>query len=324
MQTLASDGGHHALHACFCRRQRIARRNGCAGANAGSQSRAKHRRDLRQLSRDERRESRRYCEPRGPRQGRHCAQDAGVQKRRAAGHDHAPTRQGVHGYADRACRRRVRRAEGRQVNRGLQCPAMDVNRRQFLKSATGAAALALPGCASMGAGSSGKVVVVGAGYGGATAAKYLRMWSNGSLDVTLVEPSPEFISCPMSNLVLGGSQDLAFLTTSYSNLAARHGVKIVRDTAYAVDADKRVLKLSGVNELAYDRLILSPGVDFIWSQVPGLDNSQAQAQILHAWKAGPQTVALRRQLEAMPDGGVFALSIPLAPYRCPPGPYERA
>lgn len=206
---------------------------------------------------------------------------------------------------------------------------VDANRRQILKSAAaaglhGAAALAFPGCASIGSGSSGKVVVVGAGYGGATVAKYVRMWSNGRLDVTVVEPNPEFISCPMSNLLLGGSHDLAFLTTSYSNLSARHGVTIVREAATSVDADKRVLKLSGANELAYDRLILSPGVDFIWNQVPGLDNPQAQAQILHAWKAGPQTVALRRQLEAMPDGGVFAISIPLAPYRCPPGPYERA
>jgi sulfide dehydrogenase [flavocytochrome c] flavoprotein subunit len=207
---------------------------------------------------------------------------------------------------------------------------MQASRRRFLQSTllagfNGAAAIALSGCASMGgAGSNGKVVVVGAGYGGATAAKYIRMWSNGTIDVTVVEPNPEFISCAMSNLVLGGSQDLAFLTTSYANLTARHGVKIIRDTATAVDVDKRVLKLTGANELAYDRLILSPGVDFIWSQVPALDNAPAQARILHAWKAGPQTVALRRQLEAMPDGGVFALSIPVAPYRCPPGPYERA
>ena len=203
---------------------------------------------------------------------------------------------------------------------------LEPNRRRFLKSAaaglSGAAALALPGCASMTAGSTGKVVVVGAGFGGATAAKYIRMWSNGAIDVTLIEANPEFISCPMSNLVLGGSQDLAFLTTGYSNLAARHGVKIVRDTATAVDPDKRILKLTGANELAYDRLILSPGVDFIWNQVPGLDN--AQAQIVHAWKAGAQTVTLRRQLEAMPDGGVFAITVPVAPYRCPPGPYERA
>ena len=197
-------------------------------------------------------------------------------------------------------------------------------RREFLASAAGAALVALPGCASTPRGSSGRVVVVGAGYGGATAAKYLRLWSNGAIDVTIVEPSPEFISCPMSNLVLGGSKDLAYVTVSYDNLVKRHGVKIVRDTVTAVDADKRVLKLTGDKELAYDRLILSPGVDFIWKDIPGLDNADAQARILHAWKAGAQTVALRRQLEAMPDGGVFAVSIPVAPYRCPPGPYERA
>jgi len=150
------------------------------------------------------------------------------------------------------------------------------------------------------------------------------MWSNNTIDVTLVEPNPEFISCPMSNLVLGGSKDLAYLTVSYDNLVKRHGVKLVRDTATAVDPEKRVLKLTGDRELRYDRLILSPGVDFIWNEIPALNNADAQARILHAWKAGPQTVALRRQLEAMPDGGVFVISIPVAPYRCPPGPYERA
>ena len=202
---------------------------------------------------------------------------------------------------------------------------MFIQRRDFLKTAAaGTAALALPGCATMAGGSSGKVVVVGGGYGGATAAKYLRMWSNGSVDVTLVEPDPEFISCPMSNLVLGGSRDLAFLTTPYSNLTARHGVKVVRDTATAVDTDRRVVKLANGSELPYDRLILSPGIDFMWDKVPGLNNADAQGRIMHAWKAGPQTVALRRQLEAMPDGGVYVLSIPVAPYRCPPGPYERA
>ena len=202
---------------------------------------------------------------------------------------------------------------------------MSMQRRDFLRiAAAGSAALALPGCATMGGGSSGKVVVVGGGYGGATAAKYVRMWSEGRIDVTLVEPNPEFISCPMSNLVLGGSRDLAFLTTSYANLTARHGVKIVRDTATAVDTDKRVVRLANGSELAYDRLILAPGIDFMWDKVPALNNADAQNRILHAWKAGPQTVALRRQLEAMPDGGVYVLSIPVAPYRCPPGPYERA
>jgi NADPH-dependent 2,4-dienoyl-CoA reductase/sulfur reductase-like enzyme len=202
---------------------------------------------------------------------------------------------------------------------------MSMQRRDFLRTAVaGTAALALPGCATMAGGSSGKVVVVGGGYGGATAAKYIRMWSSGGIDVTLVEPNPEFISCPMSNLVIGGSKDLAFLTTSYANLAARHGVRLVRDTATAVDTDKRVVRLANGSELPYDRLILSPGVDFMWDKVPGLNNADAQNRVLHAWKAGPQTVALRRQLEAMPDGGVYVLSIPVAPYRCPPGPYERA
>ncbi|MEO8676749.1 MAG: NAD(P)/FAD-dependent oxidoreductase [Casimicrobiaceae bacterium] len=211
------------------------------------------------------------------------------------------------------------------MSRPLRRPAKRAQRREFLKAGFGAvAALALPGGASMGGSSAGKVVVVGAGFGGATAAKYIRMWSNATVDVTLVEPNPEFISCPMSNLVLGGSKDLAYLTSSYSNLTTRHGVKLVRDTATSVDAEKRVVKLASGNELAYDRLILSPGVDFMWDKVGGLDNADAQSRILHAWKAGPQTVALRRQLEAMPDGGVFAISIPVAPYRCPPGPYERA
>jgi sulfide dehydrogenase [flavocytochrome c] flavoprotein subunit len=166
--------------------------------------------------------------------------------------------------------------------------------------------------------------VVGAGYGGATAAKYIRMWSGGAIDVTVVEPNPEFISCPLSNLVLGGSKQIADVTVSYGNLVKRHGVKLVRDTATAVDAERQVVRLAAAGPLPYDRLILSPGIDFMWDRVPGLDNAAAQAKVLHSWKAGAQTVALRRQLEAMPDGGVFAISIPVAPYRCPPGPYERA
>ena len=202
---------------------------------------------------------------------------------------------------------------------------MRIQRREFLK-ALGAVSTtaAVPGCATMGASAQRKVVVVGAGYGGATAAKYIRMWSNGTIDVTVIEPNAEFISCPLSNLVLGGSKQIADVTVSYDNLVKRHGVKMVRDTAVGVDADKRVVKLGGGSELPYDRLILSPAIDFMWDKVPGLNDADAQAKILHSWKAGPQTVALRKQLEAMPDGGVFAISIPVAPYRCPPGPYERA
>lgn len=169
-----------------------------------------------------------------------------------------------------------------------------------------------------------RVVVVGGGYGGATAAKYLRMWSSGTLDVSLVESGPAFVSCPLSNLVLAGSKAIDDITVRYDNLASRHGVRIVRDTASAVDPDRREVRLASGTAIGYDRLIVSPGVDFLWSQVPSLDSDDAREKIPHAWKAGPQTLVLRRQLEAMRDGGVFAISIPVAPFRCPPGPYERA
>jgi sulfide dehydrogenase [flavocytochrome c] flavoprotein subunit len=168
------------------------------------------------------------------------------------------------------------------------------------------------------------VVVVGGGYGGATVAKYLRMWSNGGIEVTLVEPNAEFVSCPISNLVLGGSKMIADVTVSYANLEQRWGVKIVRDSTVAVDAEKRSVRLASGQTLPYDRLILSPGIEFLYDQLPSLQTPDGMTRVLHSWKAGAQTVALRRQLEAMKDGGVYALTIPLAPYRCPPGPYERA
>ena len=202
---------------------------------------------------------------------------------------------------------------------------MNLRRRKFLQAigAAGIAPLALGGCASnAGSGSAPKVVVVGGGYGGATAARYLHLWGGGKVDVTLVEPNAAFVSCPLSNLVLGGSRQIADVTVSYANLARQ--VTLVRDSAIAIDADKRIVRLRGGGELAYDRLILSPGVDLLYNLVAGLETAAAQERVLHAWKAGPQTVALRRQLESMPDGGVFAISIPVAPFRCPPGPYERA
>jgi sulfide dehydrogenase [flavocytochrome c] flavoprotein subunit len=202
-----------------------------------------------------------------------------------------------------------------------------MKRRQFVQSSGALAALGgaalVAGCATPG-GSGPKVVVIGGGYGGATAAKYLRMWSDHSLDVTLVEPSASFISCPISNLVLGGSKTMADITTPYDNLSRRHGVKMVRDMVTAIDVEKRIVRLAGGGELPYDRVIVSPGVDFMWETLPGMAKPGAQDKVLHSWKAGAQTVALRRQLEAMPDGGVYVLSIPMAPYRCPPGPYERA
>jgi len=188
-----------------------------------------------------------------------------------------------------------------------------------------AAALAagLPAGARAQSSARAKVVVVGAGYGGTTAARYLRAWSGNAIDVTLVEPDASFVSCPLSNLVIGGARTMADITLPYDSLAARHGVRLVRDRAAAIDAQRRQVRLAGGAVLPYDRLVLSPGVDFLSSELPGLAQAGGE-HILHAWKAGPQTAALRAQLEAMRDGGTFIISIPLAPYRCPPGPYERA
>jgi NADPH-dependent 2,4-dienoyl-CoA reductase/sulfur reductase-like enzyme len=150
------------------------------------------------------------------------------------------------------------------------------------------------------------------------------MWSEGAIDVTLVEPNPVFISCPLSNTVLGGVRPLSDLTMGYDALASKHGVRILKDSVQAIDAEKRTARLAGGGSESYDRIIVSPGVDFMWADLPGMQKAGAQDQVLHAWKDGPQTLALRAQLEAMLDGGVFVMSIPLAPFRCPPGPYERA
>jgi sulfide dehydrogenase [flavocytochrome c] flavoprotein subunit len=203
-----------------------------------------------------------------------------------------------------------------------------MQRRQFVQTlGAGSAAVAglglMSGCATS-AGRGAKVVVVGGGYGGATAAKYVRLFSDHNIEVTLVEPNAAFVSCPISNLVLGGHKTMADITTPYDNLGKRHGVKVVRDMVASIDPNKRTVKLASGGELPYDRLILSPGVDFMWDTLPGMARPGAADKVLHAWKAGPQTLALRQQLEALPDGGVYAMSIPLAPYRCPPGPYERA
>ncbi len=201
---------------------------------------------------------------------------------------------------------------------------MLMKRRDFLKVGAAAGAMAsLYGCAGGGK-ASGHVVVVGGGYGGATVAKYLRMWSEGSVQVTLIERNPTFISCPISNLVIGGTKTMEDITVSYDGLKNKWGVRIIQDDVVAVDAAKRSISLAKGGAMTYDRLVLSPGVDFMWDQIPGLNNADAQAKVLHAWKAGPQTVALRKQLEGMKDGGTYAIAIPKAPYRCPPGPYERA
>ncbi len=200
---------------------------------------------------------------------------------------------------------------------------IDASRRRWLGAAGGLAMLGLAACATPSSGPSiGRVVVVGGGFGGSTAARYLKLWG-GNVDVTLVEPEAAFISCPLSNLVLGGHRQMSDITRGYDGLA-RLGVRVLRDRVSHIDAAGRKLRLASGGELAYDRLIVSPGIDFMPGAVGGLDTAAAQQRVLHAWKAGPQTVALRRQLEALPDGSVVAISIPKVPYRCPPGPYERA
>jgi len=194
-----------------------------------------------------------------------------------------------------------------------------MRRRDFIRFAGAAAALSAAGCAGTGAGKA-RVVVIGGGYGGATAAKYIRMWDPG-IDVVMVERANIFTSCPISNLVLGGNRSMEDIRHSYDGLR-KYGVRVVNDEATAVDAAKKVVRLERGGDLAYDRLIVSPGVDFNFNEIEGYQASQAR--ILHAWKAGAQTIGLRRQLEDMKDGGIYVLAIPLAPYRCPPGPYERA
>ena len=200
-----------------------------------------------------------------------------------------------------------------------------MDRRHFLGQCLASAGL-LAGCASTTPIniSKAQVVVVGGGYGGATAAKYIRMFSNNTAQVTLIEPNTDFISCPMSNLVIGGSRTMAEITSPYDNLAKRHGVKLIKDMVESVDQKQKTVKLASGTTIKYDKLVLSPGVHLMMDQIKGLTEANQAGVTLQAWKAGPETIALHKQLAAMRDGGVYAISIPEAPFRCPPGPYERA
>jgi NADPH-dependent 2,4-dienoyl-CoA reductase/sulfur reductase-like enzyme len=169
-----------------------------------------------------------------------------------------------------------------------------------------------------------EIIVVGGGYGGATAAKYLRLFSNYTAKVTLIEPNAEFVSCPMSNLVVGGSRQISEITSAYTNLSKRHGVKLVKGSVASIDGEKKTLKLASGVTMKFDKLVLSPGISMMMDSIEGLSAANQSGATIQAWKAGPDTVALHNQLASMQDGGVFAISIPEAPYRCPPGPYERA
>lgn len=199
-----------------------------------------------------------------------------------------------------------------------------MQRRSVLQSAAALGLLGLSGCASTSIPAKARVVVIGGGYGGATAAKYVRLLSDHKIQVVLIEPNDAFVSCPMSNLVLGGSRQIADVTTPYEGLVRNHGVILAKGLATSVDPRAKVVTLSGGQTIAYDKLVVSPGVDLQFNTIEGTQAAQASGQVLQAWKAGPETVALRHQLEAMPDGGVYAITIPEQPFRCPPGPYERA
>ncbi|MFW5431742.1 MAG: FCSD flavin-binding domain-containing protein [Methylophilaceae bacterium] len=199
------------------------------------------------------------------------------------------------------------------------------NRRAFIKAVGLSATSCLLSNNALARGKKpplGHVVVIGGGYAGTTAAKYIRMWSNNAIAVTVIEQSSQFVSCPLSNLVLGGSKSINELTFGYDAVQKNHDINWVQDTVTGINTDTKKVNMKR-GEISYDRLIVAPGVDFTYETLPNLQSEAAQEQVPHAWKAGWQTVNLRKQLEAMPDGGVFVMSVPKVPFRCPPGPYER-
>ena len=197
---------------------------------------------------------------------------------------------------------------------------MTLNRRAFI--GTGAAAAAMLSAPMLGAQGKPRVVVIGGGAGGATAARYLAKDSDGAIDVTLVEPTRAYYTCFFSNLYIGGFRDLSSIGHSYGTLASDYGVNVVHDWAVGIDREAKTVTLAGGAVLPYDRLILSPGIDFVKDAVPGWSVA-AQNKMPHAYKAGTQTELLKAQIEAMPEGGLYAMVAPPNPYRCPPGPYER-
>jgi sulfide dehydrogenase [flavocytochrome c] flavoprotein subunit len=199
----------------------------------------------------------------------------------------------------------------------------NIDRRNFLKSlsaATGASILTVPTASA--ATIKARVVVVGGGFGGATVAKYLRLLDPG-IAVTLIERGKLYTACPLSNEVVSGARDIKTLQTGYARLAGR-GINVVHDEVTGIDPINKTVATASGASFGYDSLVVSPGVDFDFAAIPGLSQEAAESTLPHAWKAGPQTLLLKKQLEAMPDGGRFIIAVPKAPFRCPPGPYERA
>ena len=198
---------------------------------------------------------------------------------------------------------------------------MKLDRRTFIgTSAAAAASLSAPIAQASGDGKP-KVVVIGGGAGGATAARYIANGSKGAIDVTLVEPTRTYYTCFFSNLYIGGFRELSSIGHTYGSIA-KEGVNVVHDWAVGIDRDAKTVSLAGGATLNYDRLVLSPGIDFVDGAVPGWDVTK-QNKMPHAYKAGSQTELLKAQIESMPQGGTYAMVAPPNPFRCPPGPYER-
>jgi len=197
----------------------------------------------------------------------------------------------------------------------------NIDRRSFIKIAGSAAAISAMGFPQLSLGATKKVVVVGGGIGGSTVAKYIRR-ADPTIEVTLIEPNKNYFTCFMSNEVLGGERTMESIKFDYSG-PAKHGIKVVHDTVTGIDTAARKVTTAGGSTFNYDRCVVSPGVDFKWDAIEGYDEKLSET-IPHAWKAGPQTVTLRKQLVDMKDGGTVIIAPPPNPFRCPPGPYERA
>jgi sulfide dehydrogenase [flavocytochrome c] flavoprotein subunit len=202
---------------------------------------------------------------------------------------------------------------------------MHMNRRDLLKAlgAGGALSLISPLALAKTRNKTAHVVIIGGGIGGATAAKYLRL-AAPDIRITLVEPVKRFITCLRSTDVVVGHMDLDDITFTYDALRAKYKVNVIHDRAIGFDPDRKTVQLDAGGQLGYDKLIVSPGIDFIFGDVEGYTREAAETTMPHAWKAGPQTLLLKKQLEAMPQGGTFLMVAPPNPFRCPPGPYERA
>lgn len=199
---------------------------------------------------------------------------------------------------------------------------MELSRRRFMYGGGAAIGISAFGATVALGQAKPKVVVVGGGPGGATAAKYIARDSKGAIEVTLVEPAKQFVTCFHSNLYLGGYRTLESITHSYDKLASAYGIKLNHQQATAIDRDKKQVRLADGSTLAYDRLVVSPGIDLKYDSVPGWGQEHEQV-MPHAWKPGKQTEILKKRIAAVPDGGVIIMLAPPNPYRCPPGPYER-